>query len=595
MTGGENRVVLIEGGSEATLSTVFQSQPTEDVTLSFTKLSGAFTLAGTLAGLFDIPRTHPTLGALVNADDILLSPATRTVVPADWAVSQTLGVAAISDLNADEPRMEIGILALSTSSADSNYLTTPGARRFTLSGASGLPSGTVALIIGGVRTSSLAPGTSASTISSAIAAALGGVGVSTTTSSTATSYTWDVEFTNWIGAVPTISIDTASLTGTAALTTLATAKPPVSPSARYEVVIVDKDKGISIQSAVAANTGNQPGPGVGDTVTVTLSEDSDRAIPGGATVNANGASLTKAQVDSLFTFSASLGAGYTGRIPWETLSATGSVVSGNANAVRTSEDLSFKVKAGDRLRIAGTVYTIDSSFDTRTDLTLIPLTSALQGSGGGLAIQRLSRTQFVITLTDVTGQGTALELRVGVMDVNLPASAGLRDFFSASAPTATTVKLSGTWGAQATPAIVSATAADSSPAAAGISAQDSVTVVFDSATNRPPVSTAQEVANLISWSSPVGNVIGSWTSATTLVLRLQNPSSVDIEATRIGNLRLTLLASGNLRSADESSAVSTDSKLLTGTWGARAAPVITSAVASDPDPVAPGISNGKAL
>jgi hypothetical protein len=93
-----------------------------------------------------------------------------------------------------------------------------------------------------------------------------------------------------------------------------------------------------------------------------------------------------------------------------------------------------------------------------------------------------------------------------------------------------------------------------------------------------------DVSDLFTFSASLGNVVtGSWSSATELVLTVVDASNgATFDQSRVGALQITVKASANLRTADESSPQSTDeSEALTGTWGVHDAPQILSLTANN--------------
>lgn len=112
---------------------------------------------------------------------------------------------------------------------------------------------------------------------------------------------------------------------------------------------------------------------------------------------------------------------------------------------------------------------------------------------------------------------------------------------------------------------------------------DVITVTFDKATNRPPAATKTDLQNLFTFSQNLGNdFIGSWTSASVLQITIVDDAGATPPT--IGSLTLTVKASGNLRNEQGTSFPSTSiSSSLTGDFGTRAGPSITSLIASDPN------------
>jgi hypothetical protein len=177
-----------------------------------------------------------------------------------------------------------------------------------------------------------------------------------------------------------------------------------------------------------------------------------------------------------------------------------------------------------------------------------------------------------------SGNGDQLQIsETNVGSVNLR-SADLSSIASTDSAT-----LTGSWGAHPPPSITSITAANG--LAPGLSNNDTLTVVFDRDTNVPAVGSVSDINDLFAFTASLGSdYTGQWSSVTTLLITLVNTTAAGTSAqTRVNALQLTILAGGNLKSADLSSDSSTSSAVLRrGSWGNHStAPSISSVVAAD--------------
>ncbi|GFN39712.1 MAG: hypothetical protein YK1309IOTA_700001, partial [Marine Group I thaumarchaeote] len=111
---------------------------------------------------------------------------------------------------------------------------------------------------------------------------------------------------------------------------------------------------------------------------------------------------------------------------------------------------------------------------------------------------------------------------------------------------------------------------------------DVITATFDRPTNRPPAATKADLENLFTFSQNLGNdFVSSWISSSVLVITIVD--STGATPPTIGGLTLTLNESGNLRNEEGTSFASTaTSSVLSGNFGEKAGPGITSYVAEDP-------------
>lgn len=151
----------------------------------------------------------------------------------------------------------------------------------------------------------------------------------------------------------------------------------------------------------------------------------------------------------------------------------------------------------------------------------------------------------------------------------------------------------GSFGPRAPPKIVSA-AAENTGQSAGITASDSLVVTFDVDTNTPAVSTTAAVDGVLATSAPLGCAYtGVWETARRMRITITDDTCIGAAATAIGVLRVWVLTTGDLRTADRTSAASSSSATVWGGWGTEATPTVESAVQADSllNP-SPGFSTG---
>ena len=218
--------------------------------------------------------------------------------------------------------------------------------------------------------------------------------------------------------------------------------------------------------------------------------------------------------------------------------------------------------------------------------------------GSSLVGQWTDARTLRITIINDSGKGSILATQVGVMTVTLLSGGGLQSADLSSPVSEATQTLSGDWGQFPSPTISSAIAADpvSSPATAGLSAGDTLTLTFTMNTNEPAVATTTQVNTLLSFSATVGTeYTGVWTSPSVLRISFSDTGGSNVVDTRVNHLQVTVRPEGNLKSSDGSSQASTSSAVITGSWGPFAKPTIASMTAADGAPTQGGIGNGDTL
>ena len=178
---------------------------------------------------------------------------------------------------------------------------------------------------------------------------------------------------------------------------------------------------MTITDITAADTGNQPGPGNADSMTLRFSEDTNRPAVG-----------TKAAIDALFSFSTVIGTSYSGA--WALVDVPSSAVVGvtsGSTAVTAGADVTNDLSAGDEIRLNGVQYTIASVAITggtaQSPTSTITLTTAYAGASGNVGAQMRSRSRLVITLDNTAGITSQQEMRVGTLSVTIKSTGALSD------------------------------------------------------------------------------------------------------------------------------------------------------------------------
>lgn len=202
--------------------------------------------------------------------------------------------------------------------------------------------------------------------------------------------------------------------------------------------------------------------------------------------------------------------------------------------------------------------------------------------------QWISTSQIVISIVNPAGSDPP---QIDVLTISTIGTL-LRDDEEVSLPSnSVSPPLSGNWGTYPGPAVVSLVASDPDDGDAIYSIEDTITLVFSEATNRPgggEVLSKIVVDSFFSFSKDLeSNYSAVWTSDTHLVVTIHSISGLIPPA--IGELTVTVLLEANLLNKMETSLPSiSTSPPLQGNWGERPGPAILSIVASDP-------SNGDAV
>eukprot|EP00163_Fabomonas_tropica_P010306 TRINITY_DN2040_c0_g1_i1.p1 TRINITY_DN2040_c0_g1~~TRINITY_DN2040_c0_g1_i1.p1 ORF type:complete len:6542 (+),score=1422.00 TRINITY_DN2040_c0_g1_i1:1620-21245(+) len=196
-----------------------------------------------------------------------------------------------------------------------------------------------------------------------------------------------------------------------------------------------------------------------------------------------------------------------------------------------------------------------------------------------------------MSINDVTGQSNVpasiadiakmtVSLKAG--DLQVPSGKGsTRSIFDSS------VSASGSWGSLPPPKITSAIAADPGHRDTVYSAGDTITIIFDVATNQPTLGGKTAVDSVFTFSQPLGsNYSAVWVSPTVAVVTVLEADPLTPPVP--GTLQVSVLASANLMTPAENTLPSTSTQTVTGNWGLPPGPVIISAIAS-------GASNADAV
>ena len=284
----------------------------------------------------------------------------------------------------------------------------------------------------------------------------------------------------------------------------------------------------AIVSTTASDGGSSPGLNTGDKITVVF--DRHTNVP---------AVSTKTGVDTLLSFSATLGTNYTG--VWLSLSVL-------------------------ELELT-TVY------------------------------DRFNDDHTTLNFADISSTAPYQNSTVGTLSVTVKAGGYLQSADLSSVHSTSTDVVAGSWGDHTAPEILSVTASEGGSASeSGLGDGDIITVVFDKQTTLNAIDTKIGVDDLFAFAAQIGDdYTAEWTSYTTVRITIVDAThAAAAELTRVGVLRLTVKAAYALQSADESSPVSTSTGVLAGTWLAHSAPVIVSCNASDGGSQE-GIGNGDVI
>ena len=246
---------------------------------------------------------------------------------------------------------------------------------------------------------------------------------------------------------------------------------------------------------------------------------------------------------------------------------------------------------GDTIRVRFSEATNQPSVATKADLDA--LFSFSQRIGDNYSGVWSNSQTLLITITDAT---TDESPKIGEMRVTVKATGNLKDSAGTSlASTAVSPLLSGTFGTKSGPFITSLIADDPDGADAIYGNGDTITVGFSEPTNQPSVATKADLDALFSFTQSIGdNYSGTWTDPLTLVITIDDSNNATPPA--IDTLRVTVKATGNLKNAAATSLPSTaESSALTGNFGTKSGPSFVSVVADDPDVTGAGFSNGDTI
>jgi hypothetical protein len=218
-------------------------------------------------------------------------------------------------------------------------------------------------------------------------------------------YAWSITFSTNSGNLPKMVAASINLGGTdigifVRETTVGT--PSFQTTSLLRVDVTDDDSSVVISSITATDGGSLPGYNDLDTLTVVFGEDTNQPSVSDKTF-----------LDVLFTFSAVLGADYTGT--WNQTILPGVVnVTNQYSYIATSEDLTTHIARGQGLMIDGVTYKVDAG--NAFSASSLPLNKKYSGiTATSLVVYSLSRTTLVITITDTTGAGAYAETKVGLV------------------------------------------------------------------------------------------------------------------------------------------------------------------------------------
>ncbi|KAH3742736.1 calcium-binding protein [Pelomyxa schiedti] len=386
--------------------------------------------------------------------------------------------------------------------------------------------------------------------------------------------------------------------------------------------------GPSIVSLIADDPDNQDGIySTGDTLTLLFNEPTNTPY---------GLYLTRANIDSLFTFSESLGANYTGKWLNTTLLRITVVRPQGANptianlTVKCSSS-SLKDSPGTSLPCNTSSPTAKGDWGTKAGPSITQLVAsdpdnldAIYGKGDIITLffSEATNKQAVATKSnidallsfsqpigdDYSGEwlNSASELvitintpsvvgpDIGVLVVSIHPSANLRNAQNTSLPSnSSSPVLSGNWGTLTGPIITNFIASDPDNADALYSVGDALEIYFNMNTNQNPVSTKALVDATFYFSQNLGADYNAvWATPSCCIIRIASVASATPPAIGI----LTVRVQGDVRNNGSISLPSRSlSSPITGDWGTLAGPSILSITASDPDNQDCFFSNGDAI
>jgi hypothetical protein len=128
------------------------------------------------------------------------------------------------------------------------------------------------------------------------------------------------------------------------------------------------------------------------------------------------------------------------------------------------------------------------------------------------------------------------------------------------------------------PGVLYVNASNPPPLEVGLSVGDVVTVAFSRDTDKFGVDARQ----IVSFEPSIGDVVTSWLSDRRMDVRVESVASVvDFDATEIGVLRATVLASANVRAKYGTSSLPNTTVTVGGTWGEPSPPRFLRIVVND--------------
>jgi hypothetical protein len=374
-------------------------------------------------------------------------------------------------------------------------------------------------------------------------------------------------------------------------------------------------------------TGINGGYAAGDTLTVTFSETTNQP-----------AVATTGDLNTLFAFSQNLGAGYSGT--WvnpstlvitinDASSATPPTIGGLTLTVNAAGHL--KNSGGNSLDSTSTSPPVRGSFATPSGPSIIDITGAGSGGyasgstitvrfsdstnqpaaatkdnlnslftfsqnlGNGYSGTWVNPSTLVITINDASG---ATPPAVGVLTAQVTGNLKNAAGNSLASTSIASPALAGNFGSPPAPFITGFTADDPTGSNAVYTNGITLTVTFSADTNRPAVALKTDIDSIFSFSqngSPAilgKNYGGVWLTPSTLVITIKDATNATPPALGL----LTVQVTGNLKNAAGTSPSSTStSSPLSGTFGNKSGPFITSLFASDPTGIIGGYANGNTI
>jgi len=180
--------------------------------------------------------------------------------------------------------------------------------------------------------------------------------------------------------------------------------------------------------------------------------------------------------------------------------------------------------------------------------------------------------QQQFTFGDINETAPYMDTQVGTLTVTVKASSYLQSADLSSVHSTSKDILSGTWGDHTAPSITSIEAQEYGTVAVDVDAGDIMIINFDQPTNTPDVGTKAGVDALLTFSASIGEeYTATWTSLSTLVVTVIagecDSTPCNSEGTTAGTLVVSTNVAGLLKSADQSSQPSRSRRTVGGSWG----------------------------